>query len=284
MTPSDLSAKLLAQENITVVRSNTKTASFDVSSRVLTIPLWKDMTPEIEDMLQCHEVGHALFTDAESWVKAFDSFEKKSQRTMHGYMNVVEDARIEKLMKRRFPGSRKSFFAAYKLLMQRDFFKLRGKDVNKMLLIDRINLYFKGGIAAGVKFNDEEKVWVDKVDRVETIDEVIELSKQIYEFSKTKAKERKSETSEDDISFNQEDDEETDDDSYDDMDAIDDYEFEDVEGDSIEEDTEKEDKETKTSAKSDDEVKEEDLESETDKNLSQSLEDLADDSTQYNYF
>ena len=59
---SDLSARLLANENLSVVRARTQTATFDIKARVLTIPLWKDMTPEIEDMLVGHEVGHALYT------------------------------------------------------------------------------------------------------------------------------------------------------------------------------------------------------------------------------
>ena len=48
---TDLSARLLATENLSVVRARTRTASFDVKSRVLTLPLWKDMTPEIEENL-----------------------------------------------------------------------------------------------------------------------------------------------------------------------------------------------------------------------------------------
>ena len=160
MIASDLTARLLAQENISVVRANAKTASFDVITRVLTIPLWKDMTPEIEDMMQCHEVGHALFTDGESWINSINSFDKTKQRVVHGYMNVVEDARIEKLMKRRFPGCRKSFYTAYRQLLERDFFKIKNKDVNTLMFIDRINLYFKGGVTLGVKFTDEEKAFV----------------------------------------------------------------------------------------------------------------------------
>ena len=62
MKSSDLSAKLLATENVSVVRASVRTASFDIKSRVLTLPIWKDMTPEIEDMLIGHETGHALFT------------------------------------------------------------------------------------------------------------------------------------------------------------------------------------------------------------------------------
>lgn len=293
MNASDLGAKLLAQENITVVRANTKTASFDVSSRVLTLPLWKDMTREIEDMMQCHEVGHALFTDAEAWVKAVESFQGKMQRSMHGYMNVVEDARIEKLMKRRFPGVRKTFFAAYKQLIERDFFKLKGRNVNDMLFIDRINLYFKAGMSMGIRFTEAEKVLVNKVDRVETIEEAIELAKEIYEFSKDEMQKRKSETAHEDISFDSDsdgfaDDEDEDQDEFDSQYEEDDLmdQFNEYRPDEEDEEdkVEKEAKDKNPTNSAGDEVQDEDLESQTDKNLNKSLEELADDSVSYHYY
>jgi hypothetical protein len=57
MKASDLSARLLATENLSVIRARTRTASFDIKSRILTLPMWKDMTPEIEDMLDWSRSG-----------------------------------------------------------------------------------------------------------------------------------------------------------------------------------------------------------------------------------
>ncbi len=90
----DLVANLLAEENLTVVRVPSKTASFNIKTRVLSLPIWKDLTPEMEDLFVIHEVGHALYTGEEFLV------ESKDTPGLHSYMNVVEDARIEKLMKR----------------------------------------------------------------------------------------------------------------------------------------------------------------------------------------
>ena len=58
-----------------------------------------------------HEVGHALYTTLEEY-----STKNPHKDLAHfaGYMNVLEDVRIEKLMKRRYPGLRKSFNAGYK--------------------------------------------------------------------------------------------------------------------------------------------------------------------------
>ena len=55
-------ARLLANENITVQQGNYDSAYFDVKSRTLGIPLWKDMSKDVLDLLVGHEVSHALFT------------------------------------------------------------------------------------------------------------------------------------------------------------------------------------------------------------------------------
>ena len=43
--------RLLANENITVQQGNYETAFFDVESRVLGLPLWKEMNKDVFDML-----------------------------------------------------------------------------------------------------------------------------------------------------------------------------------------------------------------------------------------
>ena len=172
----DLSAKLLANEDIAVERANSKTASFDIKSRVLTIPMWQEMTPQIEQMLVGHEVGHALYTTDEYTVPM------KENPNLRSYMNVLEDVRIEKFIKKKYPGIRKHMAAGYKELNDRDFFELDGQDVNSMLLIDRINLYFK--TTAIIDFTPTEKQFVSRAQHTESIQDVIELANEVYEYSK----------------------------------------------------------------------------------------------------
>jgi hypothetical protein len=62
-TSSELGAKLLANEDISVIRARVSTASFDIKNRVLTLPQWKDLTVTVEGMLIGHEVGHALYNN-----------------------------------------------------------------------------------------------------------------------------------------------------------------------------------------------------------------------------
>lgn len=275
MNSNDLTAKLLAQENLTVIRTNGRTASFDVGTRVLALPLWKDMTPEIESMFILHEVGHALFTTGDDWYKTIESYEPKMRSIIKGYMNVVEDARIEKLVKRRFPGSRKTFFSGYKQLLDRDFFKLKGRNVNEMILIDRINLYFKGGLTLGVKFDAEEKQFIHRIDNIETMEEMIALALELYEFTKTRREADKKAYLEGDIEFTNEDDDDFEM-EYDEEDEDDGY-GEDESGDNADENDEAE-------QGGDGDNEDEGLESKTDEALNESLEELADTSTIYQYY
>ena len=50
----------------------------------------------------------------------------------HSFVNIVEDARIEKLMKRRYMGISKSFYQGYSELFDQDFFNIADEDVNEM--------------------------------------------------------------------------------------------------------------------------------------------------------
>lgn len=219
----DLSAKLLANEDVSVQRANTKTASFDIKSRVLTLPLWQDMTPEIEQMLVGHEVGHALYT-TEEYTKPI-----QENQSLKSYMNVLEDVRIEKLMKRKYPGIRKHMAAGYKQLNERDFFELDGKDVNAMLLIDKINLYFKAGLF-NLDFTPTEKQFVVRAEKTESIDDVVALAQEVWAYSKEEFEKHQKEMEESNEGYEFDEDEEADEyedfdldtDGYDSMDSEDD--------------------------------------------------------------
>ena len=113
-------AKLLATENVTVEHGNYQTASFDVKNRVLRLPIWKEMSGSLYDLLVLHEVGHALFTPEEGMHDA-----KGHGKGFKSFLNVVEDARIERKIKVKYPGGRRSFIEGYSNLMERDFFGIR---------------------------------------------------------------------------------------------------------------------------------------------------------------
>jgi len=276
MTKTDLVAKLLANENLTVIQGPVKTASFDIKNRVLRLPQWKDMTDDLIDMLVGHEVGHALYTTLEEY-----STKNPHKDLAHfsGYMNVLEDVRIEKLMKRRYPGLRKSFNAGYKELNTRDFFGIAKGDFKNMLLIDKINLYFKAGYNCGVTFNDIEKAFVRRAEETETCDNVITLAKEIYDYSK-KAMEDKIE----ELKAQSDEHEEFDEEESQEQGTSNEQDFEADE----EETDEIEDESPAPSTQSDplqdlEDSLEDQLESQTEKNLKNKIEELADTSIEYKY-
>ena len=171
-----LLAKLLATENITVeVKADLPTAAFDPISRTMYIPKWKDMPTSMQDLLIGHEVGHAFETPAEGWHDAVCE-----DRTLKGFLNVIEDARIERKVKARYPGLVRSFYAGYRELFERDFFGVKDVDVNKLPLIDRINLHFKIGSFLNVQFSDSEQSFVDRCATTESWDEVEALARELH--------------------------------------------------------------------------------------------------------
>jgi len=273
MKATDLSARLLATENLSVIRARAKTASFDIKSRILTLPMWKEMTPEIEDMLIGHEVGHALYT-TEEYIKPIEE-----NRKLMSYMNIIEDVRIEKLIKRKYPGLRKRMNEGYKQLNDRDFFGVKTvQNFDDLLLIDKINLYFKVGFNCGVTFSPDEKAFVNRAERTETVNDVIQLAQDIYAYSKEKAEERKQKMKQQGI---EEGDDGDDDEGMDPLDY--DFDIDDQFDDEMEDDSEL--KNMKTQSKQNDEkAEDDDLESKTERVFKNKLDDLADDSTEYNYW
>jgi len=165
-------ARLLATENLVVEHRKVATASFDVIRRVLTLPMWDKASNVVYDLLVGHEVGHALFTPPDLW----DADIPKD------FINVVEDARIEKLMKRKYAGLNKDFYNGYQELNEQDFFDIVDQDLSQFNLIDRINLHFKIGAYACIPFSTEEQVYVDKVSKVETFKEVIDLCRELKDY------------------------------------------------------------------------------------------------------
>jgi hypothetical protein len=196
VTPGALDklAKLLAAENIMIEHKPIKTAYFDVKNRVLALPMWKEMTESLYHMLVLHEVGHALDTPADGWKGSIDEVKEKDgsgvAQTFQGYLNVVEDARIERKIKTKFPGSRKDFIDGYNWLHDQDFFSVKTKEIDSMTLIDRINLYFKLGTRIHLKFTDEERVFVRRAEQTITFDDVIKLAQDILAYAKAKNEEQ----------------------------------------------------------------------------------------------
>ena len=174
-------AKLLATENLVVEHRKVSTASFDTQRRVLTLPIWNKASATVYDMLVGHEVGHALFTPDVDWRESVRNNIPKD------YVNVVEDARIEKLMKRKYPGLSRSFYGGYQELNDEDFFCVKEENLAELSFIDRINLHFKVGAFAMIPFADDtEQQFVARVADAETFEDVLAICEDLVDYLKDK--------------------------------------------------------------------------------------------------
>ncbi len=170
-------AKLLATEDLVVEHKKVSTACFNVHTRVLTLPLWEKASNIVYDLLVGHEVGHALFTPDEDWTER--------AKVPPQFVNVVEDARIEKLMKRKYAGLAKTFFNGYKELNEEDFFQIAEDDISTFNLADRANLYFKIGNYVYITIEDGvEQDIINLISASETFADVLVAAEELYKYCK----------------------------------------------------------------------------------------------------
>ena len=175
--------KLMASENLTVEHQKINTAKFDPKNRILYLPIWQNMEGFMYDHLGGHEVGHALYTPADGWHDV--ATDETKGKNFKSFLNVVEDARIEKKVTRKFPGLKTSFRKGFQELLDRDFFGIQYRNVNDLPFIERLNLYTKSQYTAEyIKFTTEEMVYVLKVQNLETWEDVLALTGEIYDYSK----------------------------------------------------------------------------------------------------
>ena len=179
-------AKLLAQEDLIVEHRQVETAQFDVEKRILTLPMWEKAEASVIDMLIAHEVGHALYTPNE--------WDFVGQIPL-SYVNVIEDVRVEKLMKRRYAGLPKTFYNGYKDINKKDFFQLQFRDLEEFALIDRINLFYKVGSFWDIPFTGAQEIaFRDEAATVETFEEVKDLAARIAKYQQEQVSDSTSQT------------------------------------------------------------------------------------------
>ena len=172
-------ARLLATENINIITDNVETAAFDLVTRTLILPTWK-MNKNIKQVLVAHEVGHARYTTPDKYMQYIKDLGFAGASS---YMNILEDARIERFIKDKYPGIKKTFLQGYTELVEQDFFGVKHKDIESLHLLDRMNLYFKVGFAYDIPFSDEEKTFVERASRTTNLEDIKQLAQDIHAYS-----------------------------------------------------------------------------------------------------
>lgn len=187
LNPTDMKnksqiAKLLATENITVQHSMTqKTASFDVKHRVLNLPIIEFADDDVYDLFVGHEVAHALFTPP----NFVEDLPDTNTKIFHSIFNIVEDNRIERAIQSKYRGLASSFNKGYKILFENDFFGVSPDEVNELGVLDRFNISTKassGMYPIDIDFTPEEQDLLDEIKSTETWDDVVTVSKKIFDF------------------------------------------------------------------------------------------------------
>jgi len=194
-TSLSIFARALASENLTFAFDpNAQTASFDVKARHLVMPMW-DVSDTLRTMLVAHEISHALWTPYEVSNRLFDQAiaEGYNEKLLHHICNMIEDVRIEKLMKVKYPGTRRDFFLGYREIIDKNLFNLSSLDWEKVDMVSRLNGHFKWGVPGflTIPLTNEEFAIAAEVDAVETFEDAFNLAKRLYGHpSMEKARER----------------------------------------------------------------------------------------------
>jgi hypothetical protein len=192
---SSLFAQLLASEKIRVtVDENASTASFEPHTRVLVLPSWKGFESDAWYLFIAHEVGHAKFTPGD-WMKnpsvtALQARYGVTIGQVHSVLNVLEDIRIERLMRVQFQGLSGFFSRGYAELVSRDFFRF-GPTMSparwaKYGILDKLNLYGKIGSLCGLTLTNANHIkWYNQALKMQTFEDVLSLAGDIIHYVKT---------------------------------------------------------------------------------------------------
>ena len=171
--------KLFAEDNIIVRFSETaETASYSPFGNVLELPYnLKVLSDEdISILFISHEVGHAKWSSPEA-------IKETNNLGIHTEHNIVEDIRIERMIKRKYPGLVAAYVRGYSKLSDDGFFG-NPKIWNTHSFANRLNIYAKLGPVTGktIRFSDSELDFYKRCMLAETEEEVISLSKELATF------------------------------------------------------------------------------------------------------
>ncbi len=196
-TSKTLLARCMASENITVIRDRKSSKPyFDSEKRILGLPLWNEMSNNIESMFLAQQVGRALRTP----VLDLSELSKGKEPFYLDALAIVEEFRIDSWMKKRFPGLSRNYREGTKELLQRGFFgpkdeagdplldgSYKDEDqeeidpksfLNRLLLRTKVSNY----VGQKIPFSDEELQLVYSTEEVKTFEEVLETVEDIYQY------------------------------------------------------------------------------------------------------
>lgn len=188
---TDILAKLLATENLHIIDGGCETSYIDLKNRVMRIVRFKSDSPlnckEVRITSIGHECGHALFTP-ESLIH---SYVDKKYPNLFPFVNLVEDIRIEKLIRNKFKGIHKTMKAGRAIMYREGHYGEEAlNDPNSLNIFNKIILYTKvDKNINGLQLSLSDESVVRYVER-HAVDEqsVIKCAKFLYVYCKEHSK------------------------------------------------------------------------------------------------
>lgn len=180
--------KIIAgRKGISIVRTNSDTAAWNPDTDVIYLPVFTTDDKDIYLMMGSHEISHAKNTpktfykehnDKKTGKKIVLSSGKEISRKLFGCINIVEDIRIEKLIRQQFPGFVANYRNAYRKLLNYPSFaiykNLTQETWEKSFSIaDRINAKAKFGSNIPFSLNDKEYAVLKYCASAKSFDEVL---------------------------------------------------------------------------------------------------------------
>lgn len=206
----ELFARLLASENFSIQYSNDAQPAFNIKQRILKIPTWVTTKDDIEQIfILLHESAHAKWTDLTIFEKAMAQFsDTNNQNRWKNIYNMVEDARIEKLLQQKFPGSINALREGSKKVINSGYM---GEEVKELLnnyennpshyqkilsesvpFLSRLGLHFrieKYYPKIKIPFSEDEKKILKKIQDMQTNEEAVEIANSLFQKQESEEKE-----------------------------------------------------------------------------------------------
>ncbi len=167
-----------------IVNPELDTAAFDLKNRILYLPNW-----EIDDSLFCmliaHESAHAIWTPPDALGDA--------PPILKQIYNIVEDYRIDILIKKKYPGLVLDYKYAINHMLSQGFFgdeetlNKYKTNIGPSSFLNRLVLYLKitqNDHSYKINFSKEELPLVKESISCKTFDDVVEVSKKILDYVK----------------------------------------------------------------------------------------------------
>lgn len=170
---------LLSEEKITVIRGNFRTASMDITNRVIRIPTFAFENKDVALLMGSHEVAHALYTPD---LYSHENVKNIKNKTLGMCLNIVEDIRIERLIRKKYQGFVAVYERGYKELLKNKFFGV--ESYAEFNIADKVNLAAKLGRLNPHKLTVQEDCIRRYVSDTANPEDVVKKSLYLYKLLK----------------------------------------------------------------------------------------------------